>query len=170
MEVHENHYTRLLDEARAEAAVASRERQRVLEQLQRESATFLGVLADLAERRQPVQLRLDTGATVVGSVDLLGDGLVGVGGAWLRIAAVQAVRAAGEGASRDDAVVVDLDLDGVLGRLVDDRPRLVLHVLGGEPVRGELLAVGDDVVTIRLDGGDAAYVPLSAVRGVRPTS
>jgi hypothetical protein len=171
MEMHESHYTRFLDDVRAEAAVASRERQRVLEQLQRESATFLGVLTDLAEQRRQVHVRLDTGATVVGGIDLLGDDLVAVGGAWLRLGAVQAVRATGDGADRDEAVVADLDLAAVLTRLVEDRPRVVLHVLGGEPVRGELVAAGDDVVTVRLDGdGEVAYVPIAAVSGVRPTS
>lgn len=171
MELHESHYTRFLDDVRAEAAVASRERQRVLEQVQRESATLLGVLSDLAEQGRQVQIRLDTGASVVGGIDLLGDDLVGAGGAWLRLAAVRSVRATGQGAAREDAVVADLDLAAVLARLVDDRPRLALFVGGGEPVRGELVAVGEDVVTLRLDGDrEVAYVPIAAVSGFRPTS
>lgn len=171
MEMHESHYTRFLDDVRAEAAVASRERQRVLEQVQRESATLLGVLSDLAEQRRQVHVRLDTGATVVGGVDLLGHDVVGAGGSWLRLDAIRVVRATGDGAARDHAVVADVDLAGVLTRLVDDRPRLVLFVAGGEPVRGELLAAGDDVITVRLDGGrEVAYVPIAAISGFRPTS
>lgn len=171
MEQHENHYLTLLDEARAEAAVASRERQRLLEQLQRESATLLGVLADLAEQRRPVAVRLDTGDTVTGTIDLIGRDVVAVGGTWVRLSSIGAVRATGSTGSRDDALVSDIDLDAVLARLAADRPRLVLLVAGGEPVRGELAAVGEDVLSLRLDGdGALVFVPLAAVSGVRPTS
>jgi hypothetical protein len=171
MELHESHeYQRLLDEARVDLAVESRERQRVLELVQRESATLVGTLLDLADRGADVHVRLDTGVTVTGTVDLVGTGLVAVGGTWLRPDALVTVRplASATAATGDRSPVTDLDLAGVLARMAPDRPRVVLLV-PGEPVRGELVAVGEDVVTLRLDGDDraVAYVPVAAVRGVR---
>lgn len=169
MEVHESHYWELLDGATLDAALEHRERTRVLEQVQREAATFLGTLLDLAEARVPVQARLDIGSTIAGTVDLLGTELVAIAGTWLTPRSLVLVRPVGRAgpATGDRAPVTELDLLGLLARMVEERPRVVLLV-PGEPLRGELFSVGDDVLTLQLDGDrPVAYVPIEAVRGVR---
>lgn len=182
MEMHERHespegdepYQQLLDEARTDLANESRERQRVLEQVQRESATFVGTLLDLAERQAPVSVRTAVGTTITGTVDLVGADVVQVGGTWLRTDAVTAVRATATGPATGDRAPEDGDItfQGVLERLAEDRHRVALHVDDGEPLRGELVAVGQDVLTLRLEGADraVAYVPVAEVAGVRLTS
>lgn len=182
MEVHESHeppdgddpFQSLLDEARTDLANESRERQRVLRQVQRESATFAGTLLDLAEQRAPVSVRTTTGATITGTVDLVGTDVVQVGGTWLRATAVGAVRSIGTGAATGDRSPDDggETFQGVLERLAEDRHRVALLVDGGEPLRGELVAVGEDVLTLRLEGDSraVAYVPTTTVAGVRLTS
>jgi hypothetical protein len=103
---------------------------------------------------------------------VVGSDVVAVGGTWVRLAAVVSVRATAGPAARDECVVADVDVAGVLARLAGDRPRVVLHVAGGEVLRGELAAVGEDVLSLRPDGpgGDVVFVPVGAVSAVRATS
>jgi hypothetical protein len=86
------------------------------------------------------------------------------GRVWCRLGAVAAIRDdAGAGPARGERAPADLRLDDVLAALVDDRPRVVLEVGAGDPVVGELVAVGADVVTVELDGGDRCYVASTSV-------
>jgi hypothetical protein len=62
----------------------------------------------------------------------------------------------------------DLRLLEVLGRVAHDRVRVTLVTRGGDVVAGRLLAVGADVVSVRLDGGAAepCYVASGAITEV----
>jgi hypothetical protein len=65
-----------------------------------------------------------------------------------------------------------MTLAEVLTGLGEDRPRVAITTSDAAQVTGELVSVGVDVVTLRLDGETRAtvYVPLSAVCEVmRPT-
>jgi hypothetical protein len=68
----------------------------------------------------------------------------------------------------DRAVRLDRRFGDVLGELAADRPDVVIGTAGAE-LRGELRAVGRDVVTLRVHGTPpcAAYVALHAADEVR---
>ena len=80
----------------------------------------------------------------------------GPGLVYVALDAVVAVRpepGAGAAASGDRAVATDLVLLDVLAAAAPDRPRVQLLARGGtDVVAGELVAVGADVVSVRLDG------------------
>ena len=158
--MHERQLQELLDDGRAERAQESRERQRVLEQVQRETATFAGTLLDLAERRAQVSVRV-AGTTVAGILDAMGADVVRVAGTWIRTSAITTVRVHAGPATGDRTPPDDLTLASVLGRLAEDRARVLLL----------LAAVGEDVASVRQDGdGRMAYVPTATVAALRPTS
>lgn len=161
-------FAELADESRAEDAVRRRVQERWLRHQAAEEATLVGALVDLAESRRDVSLRSRSGRTYRGVVSTVGGDFVVVGDdAWVRLAAVVAVRfdaavssswplsvdaVAGErGAPRDTL------LTGALSSLVGDRPAVVVVPLDGEPaLRGELVGVGVDVLTLVLDGDVAS--------------
>ena len=158
---------RLLDDARADERAASRGRERQLRQAAEEAATFAGSLLDLAERGTPVSVRLTTGRSHHGPVQLVATDFAVIGAAWIRFEAISSIRPhAGErhGAATGHRRAVDLYLIEALARVQSERPRVLL-VTAGESVAGELRAVGTDVVTLRLDGepGSLSYSPSSAV-------
>jgi hypothetical protein len=166
---------RLLDDARADERGASRGRERFLRQVAEESARLAGALVDLAERGSSVTIRTTTGRAHHGPVRLVATDFCVVGGeagdVWVAIAGVTTVRphpgerhpsATGDRASRD------LLLVEALARVAPERPRLAVVTEGGESTAGELRAVGEDVVTLRLDGDARAlcYVSASSIREV----
>jgi hypothetical protein len=165
--------TRWVSDARTDEAAASRARERWLVQAAEESATFSGVLLDLAERAAPVG--------VIGHGDRRHRGVIAAVGADFCVVRTQAGRDllmafrgisavrldVAEGApSGDRTVHVDVALAEALAALAGDRPRvLVVTTGGGAGIAGELRAVGRDVATIRLDGDPAgtAYVPIRSI-------
>ena len=69
----------------------------------------------------------------------------------------------------DRELGIELRLGDALAALVADRPRVFVVTKGGrDGLSGELRAVGQDVLTLRLDGEPRAtvYVPLAAVAEV----
>jgi hypothetical protein len=164
---------RWVSDARTDEAAAARARERWLVQVAEESATFSGVLLDLAERAAP--------AVVVGHGDRRHRGVVTAVAAdfcILRTPAgrdvlvafrgISSVRIdAGVGAPTGDrAVHVDVALAEALAALAGDRPRVLIVTAGGaDGIAGELRAVGLDVATVRLDGDPAAtaYVPIPSI-------
>lgn len=162
---------RLLDDARAEERGAEREHERFLRQAAEDSARLAGTLVDLAERGSVVSLRTSAGRAHHGQVRLVGSDFCVVatdaGDVWLAFSALCTVRPhTGErhAPATGDRAAVDLLLVEALARIAADRPRVVL-VAGGDVVSGELAAVGEDVVTLRLDGEGRAvcYVSMPAV-------
>jgi hypothetical protein len=163
--------------ARSEDAIAARTRTRWLRQVADESASFAGVLVDLAERGAPVVVHGAGGRRHRGVVAGVGADFVALRTAqgadvlvaFRGIAAVRAERRAGHGLGDRD-VSVELGLTEALAALAEDRPRvLVVTMADPEGAAGVLRAVGQDVLTLLLDGSDGqlAYVPMATVAEVR---
>jgi hypothetical protein len=163
-------------EQRTDAAARSRTVERSLRQQAAEQATFAGTLVDLAEARRAIAVQVTGGRQYRGEAAGVGRDFVAVrseGGrltliAFAHIAAVRPVGvgapATGSRAPGPRSLVQMLDL------CVVDRPRVQV-VAEGETVVGELAAVGDDVVSVRADGGGHAersiiYVPAGSVSEV----
>jgi len=164
---------RWVAEARSGDAAASRTRARWLRIQSEESATFAGVLIDLAERTARVAVhtragRRHRGVIAVVAVDFCAvrtdrghDVLV----AYRGIASVRP-DADIPGPSGDRLVHSDVALAEMLSILNADRPRLlVMTTVGDEGLAGELRSVGRDVITLRLDGASRApvYVPIDTI-------
>jgi hypothetical protein len=168
-------YLDLADDAAHEAAVRSRAEQRDREQRAAEVATWIGTLRDLAERQVMVSLRARSGRAHRGA--LIGVGLdhvvMRVRAGCLAIVALGATRtvrpepgqpappAMGDRDSAQARTMVES-----LARLVEER-RTVVVVLReiDEPLRGEVIGLGEDVVTLRLQGPDrgTVYFPIAAM-------
>ncbi|MCU1374579.1 MAG: hypothetical protein JWO68_1865 [Actinomycetia bacterium] len=166
---------RLLDDARADERGASRERERFLRQAAEEGARLAGTLVDLAERASTVTVRMESGRAHHGPVRLVGADFcvlaTEAGDVWLALRGVSTIRPhAGErhAPATGDRPAIDLLLVEALARAAPERPRLALVTAGGESLAGELRAVGEDVLTLRLDGDPrgVCYVSTSAIREV----
>lgn len=167
----------LRDDEAVRAAATSRSEQRLQTRISAESATFAGTLRDLAERQAGATVLLEDDHGVQGT-------LLGVGSdhvvlatttrqrAWIRTDGIVAVRA-------DPDVRVPVaqghrppgDRLSLLERLATwevDRPALALLVRGRrEPMRGRLVAVGEDVISLELtDDRHPSYLRSDAVRAV----
>lgn len=168
-------FAELADRARAEAASRARRRERALAQQAAERATLAGTLVDLAEAGTPVALRTTAGRTHRGAVVAVGRDYcslaVAGGTVHVALAAVGVVRpeqAVAAPASGDRPPALDLTLGEALSRLLAERPRVMLVVAGGEPVVGELVAVGAEVATVVVGGGrtSVCYVSLARLEEV----
>ena len=173
---------RWVADARADEASLRRKRERWLAQQAQEEGTFVGVLADLAERGAALGLRLRSGQVVQGRVRVVGRDFVVVatpgrggrdGDVLVALGEVMAVRTPpGEGlASGDRAVTSRSTLAEAVTRLVAERERVVLALVGDHHlVRGTLWSAGQDVVVVRLDDDSLpaamAYVPFDAIAQV----
>lgn len=169
-------YLRLTDEGRVAEAIRERGQERALRRRQSEFATFVGTMRDLAEAHREVTVhsgsgRSYQGALVAVAVDHLVVRVKSDRTVHLAIDQVTMVQldpssavtvAAGE---RDAAQ--DRTLDEVLAAALGDRPTVVIVTRGdGEAHRGQLLAVGEDVVTLGVETGGARYVPSTALSEV----
>jgi hypothetical protein len=163
---------RWVSDARSDEAAAARTRERWLKQAAEESATFSGVLLDLAERAAPVVVgirgeRRHRGMIAAVAADFFVLRSPSGHDVLLALAGIASVRidAAGPAPTGDRAVHVELGLAEALAALAAERPRVLLVTTGAEGVAGELRAVGLDVVTVRLDGDRAtdAYVPIPSI-------
>jgi hypothetical protein len=168
-------YVDLADEASHEAAVRARAEERDRRERATELATWVGTLRDLAERRAVVSLRSRSGRVHRGA--LVGMGLDHVvlerpGGSLVLLAldAVRTVRPepgeAAPPAMGDRESPQDRTLAEVLHRLVEGRRPVVLVVEEvAEPLHGQVIGFGEDVVTLRLTGAErgTVYLPLATV-------
>jgi hypothetical protein len=145
-------FDELADESRAADAVRRRTQARWLRQQAAEEATLAGVLVDVSERGDVVSLRSVSGRTHRGVVSFVGGDHVVVGDVWVRLAAVVALRFAGDAATGDRTPPRDTRLVESLAQLAPDRPAVVVVALDGSSLRGELVGVGADVLTLALDG------------------
>lgn len=168
-------------EARVDAAASARSRERWLRQQAGEAATVAGTLVDLAEREATVVVRTREGRRHRGRVTAVAADFVvlapDAGGTVLvAIAAVSTFAVAGDGPGAgpglpagDRAPAVDVGLAVALAGLAGDRPAVAVVAAGvGEPVVGDLVAVGADVLTVRTDGAprSSVHVPIAAVSEV----
>jgi hypothetical protein len=179
-------------EVRVDHAARQRTQERWLRRQAAEEASLAGVLADLAERGEPVVVRTRAGRQHRGVVRAVGADFLALAAGD---AAAGAAAGAGAGASRAADVLValaavaslrtgpgpapatgdrpaaaggGLRLADVLAGLAAERDRVVIASLDGrDAVAGEIRAVGADVAVVRLEGGGGtAYVPLGAVAEV----
>lgn len=165
-------------EQRARAAADARGRRRWMHQQATESATFVGALIDLGERRTPVAVRTVSGRMHSGTVDAIGRDFVAIGATigqrraaiLLALTAVASVRTSpetrgGRGAldagppTGDRAARRAVTLAQTLAAVSIDRPLVRVAVRGDDDVVvGELRAMGGDVLTVRIDGRPPAHV------------
>lgn len=171
-------YVELTDAAAHAAAVRARAERRERHDRATEVATWLGTLRDLTERAATVVLSTRDARTLRGwlmglSSDQLVLGLPGGGRIHLRLAALRMVRpepgSVAPPASGDRLAPVDATIEDVIDGLAEEGGSVVLHVRDlADPLRGEVRAIGEDVVTLRLTGPGRAvvYVPVGAVDAV----
>jgi hypothetical protein len=170
-------FVELADEAQHEMVVRERIEARARRERSSELATWLGTLRDLAERGADVVLRGSSG-------DVHRGRLVGVALDHVTLALPTGARllvpltelrqlssrssrglppAAGDRDAAQDRLLVD-----ALERCLEQRRTVVLRLRDLDaPLRGELVALGDDVLTVRADGaGGTHYVPVEAIAEV----
>lgn len=169
-------FDRLLEELavwdadeRAADAARSRSRERSLRTQLEEAATFVGALVDLAEAATPVTVQTERGRVHRGVLGVVGADFVLLrdGDAHLTAVALAAVASVRPNAPAKAATGArpggSITFVQFLARCAESRPRVRL-VAAGEPVNGELLTVGENVVTVRGDGETPiAYVPAGSV-------
>lgn len=163
-------------DTRTREAVAARTRERWLRQQAQEEATWLGVLVDLAERGSDVTVGLDgrsaSGRLVGVGADLCV--LAHAGGTTLiALAHVRSVRAGdtSPAAGSDRRPALQVSLPEALAALAAERDPVAVTLGGGGELRGVLVAVGADVVTLRSRSRPwtHTYVPLAAVATCSPS-
>lgn len=156
----------------ADDAAQRRRLRRGLARQDLDEATFAAVLADWAERGEPVVLELADGRRRTGLVTTVGTDFVELRSAtaatFVRLAvlfaAIPSTEARRPPGGRTTAVS-RWELRDALAALEPDRPRVGVRALGGEPLRGRLLDVGADLLRLQLDGepGPLAYVALASL-------
>jgi hypothetical protein len=165
-------------EHRAGQAAEARSRERWLRHQVAETATLTGTLVDLAEQGADATLVVGTRNATGRLVGVGGDGCVladRAGGvtivALARIAAIRVAgrrRGTGE-ATGDRAPAGEWTLLDALGALASERTPVQLSLAGGEVVRGDLVSVGEDVLTLRTGAGDTwTHVAVAAVETCSP--
>lgn len=159
-------FSRWSADERATEAARSRTRERSLREQAAAAATWMGALVDLAESDSRVALMVGTGR-LTGTIEAVGPDfcvLVLSGGRPVlvqlsRIAAVapEAQRAKGP-ASGSRLPTVELSLAAAMSLLAEERSPVQVAVTGGHQVSGDLVGVGEDVITVRTQGAQAAAV------------
>jgi hypothetical protein len=166
-------------ERRAGDAAAARSRERWLRQQAAESATLAGALVDLAERGADAAILVGP-RTVAGRLVGVGaDSCMvaerGGGATIVALAHISAVRVAGRRsgpgeATGDRAPAGEWRLFDALASFAAERAPVRVGLRSGEVVSGEVLAVGEDVVTLRAAaGGMRVLVALGGVETCTPT-
>lgn len=130
------------------------------------SGTFRGALVEAAELGSPVVLVTRRGAHHRGAVVAVGDDVVAlapdIDGKRILLASrsIEAVRGRYSASTRSISET-EGEPGPTLGSLLDDfahdRSRVALLTAGGNQLMGELIAVGADQVTIRLDGSSEIH-------------
>ncbi|MDQ1375244.1 MAG: hypothetical protein QOJ09_2582 [Actinomycetota bacterium] len=158
---------------RADDAADARARGRSLRSQLEESATLAGTLVDLTEAGGALSVQTTRGRVHRGLLAGVGADFLAVrsdDGALVVIAlhAVVAVRpGTGNGAATGARSAGRGTLVQFLARCAEEHPRVRL-VAAGEPVAGELVAVGADVLSVRSDADPpgVSYVPAASVSEV----
>jgi hypothetical protein len=167
---------RWLSELRTTDAVAERTRARWLRAAADQSATFAGVLVDLAERGAPVVVHGHAGRRHRGVLAVVGEDFcavhtdtgVDVLVAFRGISSVRSEPGAVD-TTGDRVTDATVGLAEMLAIVAPERPRvLVVTMTSSDGIAGELRSVGRDVATVRLDGParTSAYVPLTSIAEV----
>jgi len=166
---------RWLAEVHTGDAARLKRRQRWLEQLATEEATFLGTLTDLAENSTDVIVETASGRRHTGQIQAIGIDFFALvsRGRWTFVplsatTMVRSVVARPQPPSGARTGALDLTLLEALADQLPDRPRVVTWSVSGERLTGHLAGVGHDVVTIRLDSDPpgAAHIAASSISEV----
>lgn len=160
----------------AQAAAGARARERHLHDAATEDATFGGLLLDHAERGDVVLLDLTGGHRRLGRLVAVGPDVAvvapgaGAGGtaavvlvATRHIVALSVEGAVGAVGDRPPPLSTDLRL--LLAGVAGDRPRVHVVTAAADASVGTLQGVGQDVLTVHLDGTPrrTVHVPLAAI-------
>jgi hypothetical protein len=168
-------FARWAAEQRTVSAAGSRSRERSLREQAAASATWAGTLVDLAERGAPV--------TAVIGQDRRSGRIVGVGqdffvldtrsgrhvlvvlGAVDALWPDQTASPLPAGPAGDRGGAIDLTMMMALALLAEERAPICLTTTSGIDTAGDLLAAGEDVLTVRTEAPNRrlAHVPFSAV-------
>jgi hypothetical protein len=171
-------YLELGDRARLTDEVASRTEQRSRLLRASEVATWAGTLEDLVERRSTVVIRLTGNRSYRGALVALGRDHVAVRTSsgqvvLLSASSIRSVRpepgAVAAPATGDRERSEGRTLAEVLERCIEEARRIVLGLDGvNELLAGEVIALGEDVVTFRVDARDhgVVYLPLGGIREI----
>lgn len=167
-------YLELGDRARLAEEVAARSERRSRLLRASEVATWAGTLEDLAEQRATVVISLAGGRTHRGALVAIGRDHVAVrirAGqlALLATSALRSVRlepgAAAAPATGDRERSEGRTLAEVLARCSEESTRVVVGLEGVDDLLpGEVLALGEDVVTFRVEARDHGVFYLPVVR------
>jgi len=168
-------YLELGDDARLAEEISARSERRSRLLRASEVATWVGTLADLVERRSPVVVRLAGKRTYRGAPVALGRDHVAVRTpsrqvALLSLSALRSVRpepgTAAPPATGDRERSEGRTLAEIIERCAEESRRLVLGLDGvDELLTGQVTALGEDVLTFRVDAEDhgVLYLPVQAV-------
>jgi hypothetical protein len=171
-------YLELGDHARHTEEVAARAERRSRLLRASEVATWAGTLEDLVERRSIVVLRLVGNRSYRGTLVALGRDHVAVRTssgqvALLATVSIRSVRpepgAAATPTTGDRERSEGRTLAEVLARCTEEARRIVLGLDGvDELLTGTVIALGEDVVTFRVDARDhgVLYLPIRGVREI----
>lgn len=134
------------------------------------SGTFRGTLVDLAEARRPLTILTRSGAHHRGVISTVGLDVVVVGDTTnprrllLAIDAIEGLRAPHLGRGRTTADVAGPHLADVLDSVFDSGQRAAITTRGGNRLMGVVDHVGQDQLTLRLDGdSDALIIAISGI-------
>jgi hypothetical protein len=165
-------------EHRTGAAAEARSRERWLRQQVAEAATLAGTLVDLAEQGTDAAVIVGTRRVTGRLVGVGGDGCVVADRAGavtiVVVAHISAIRVAGRRSGTGEATGArgpagDWLVTDALAALAAERSPVRIGLRGGETLSGDLVSVGDDVLTVRLAaGGMRVHVALGALETCSP--
>jgi len=133
-----------------------------------EEARFTGLALDLAEQGAAVTVQTTAGRRHHGTIVAVADDFLVLDAhrpVLLAYRTISVVRSTAGVVGSTRVAPLGTRLVHALAGIAADRPRVVLVVDGSEPLHGELRSVGHDIVSLRLDGSEAAvlHVRLDAV-------
>jgi hypothetical protein len=164
--------TRWAAEAQVDEAARARSRERWLQKQAEEETTFVSVVADLAERDRAVLIQMANGRRHRGIIAVLGVDFVGVRtdtgiDVFVALDAIASVRSGPNdpAALSGRTVALQLLLSDAIIAMAEDRPRVTVATAADGVINSDLRSVGQDVITIRVDGDTRAniYVPIHAI-------
>jgi hypothetical protein len=148
-----------LSELRAGDEARIRRRQHWLRQAEAEQATFVGTVCDLAEASTESVLETTSGRRHTGVVRAVGIDFCAIsehrGWTFVALRSLAAIRSTAHRsivATGDRSGSLDLTMVEALSDQLEDRPTIVVWLESGERVQGQLIAVGQDVISVRVDG------------------
>jgi hypothetical protein len=165
---------RWVADAQVDEAVAQRRRTAWLRRQDDEEVTLAGVLTDLGERGNPVVVTSATGRRHRGVIVAVGPDVIEVQITdgplvLLALTALVSLRShPDDEATRGErpSLTTGVTLAGALSRRAGDQGEVTVVAVNGDVASGIVLAIGRDVVTLRLDQGGVVYLALSSVAEV----